>query len=291
MYIEKKKLYLFISTGESKGFFTLREQTSGIEVRGWDKQQATKSYHIKTLSKDYTKALKLAKEFAATSDLELRADDEPPAELREIERRTPEQMQKMREAQEARNREHREKKKAEQQDRINKAMDGFGLDSPLSFGKYRGREEYTLRRIILRDRSYLQYILDQNKPESGSSLPFPEPTSAYQAQVNWIFSNVVFEDKPESEFIGTVDETIGFEGQCIRVEYDSVQVNQFHSVGMYHYTLESKAGNLVQISYSGNKWRMDEGESFSFSAVVKKHSLRRGQKLTELKRLKQIQPA
>lgn len=92
-----------------------------------------------------------------------------------------------------------------------------------------------------------------------------------------------------SNFLGEVDETITFVGLCEKVTYQSVQVNAYHSVGMLSYRVVNESGDCVEFSYSGDKWEMEEGQTYSFSATVKRHKTYRTKKTTELKKISKVQ--
>ncbi|CAH7138608.1 conserved hypothetical protein [Vibrio chagasii] len=284
MFTAEKDLYYFISQGENSVMYTLRIYTQGHRYIGREKHIENRSFHIKNLSEDLTKAKAKAVEYIESEgeNLELKVDEDKFHEKRQANRRTPEQIaaQKAEAAQKQKEREEKRQKDADE--RVSKAMDGFGLNSPLSFGKYKNNEKYTLERLIRTDRDYLEFILKNNQPQNGASLPFPNPLNGFEAQVNWIYENVTFGEEKVSNFVGTKGEQIQFTGTVTKIDGDYVQANAYRSVYMTQYTLVDDEGNKVILSYSGDKWEMEDDTRYTFTATVKSHYEKHNKKTTYL---------
>ncbi|HAS8541314.1 TPA: hypothetical protein I7730_16140 [Vibrio vulnificus] len=290
MFNIDKNLYYFISQGENSVMYTLRIHTQGHRYIGGEKVVENRSYHIKNLSEDLTKAKAKAVEYIESEgeDLALKVNEENLRNKRQANRRTPEQIAADKAEAAQKQKEREEKRQQEADERVSEAMEGFGLNSPLSFGKYKDNENYPLERLIRTERDYLEFILKNNQPENGASLPFPNPQNGFQAQVNWIYENVTFGEEKESNFVGVKGEQIQFTGTVTKIDSDYKQVNDYHSVCMTQYTLVDDEGNKVIVSYSGSKWEMEDDTRYTFTATVKSHYEKHNKKTTYLAKAKNI---
>lgn len=250
---------LFITTGETSAMYTLREDYEHFNADGtvdiW-------SFHHRNLSTDYDKAVVKAKEFAEHYAMPLRANSE--SEMREITRRTSEEVQAEREAEQI----AVDARKAEWKAKIEKEQDELIAEGKIPFGKFKG---WLIKECPF---GYASWLADSVADfEDGSVIKN--------------FAELIISDHKDRILPKPVKKKItGEVGE--RLEFTATVTRQNSFDGMYGTTFFTTlvTKDRVCLIVKSGSFYPEVGEKLKFKATVKSHDDYKGQAQTVIQRVK-----
>lgn len=249
-------LYLFISTGDKCGFYTLREM---VRVVTRDGSYLTDRF-IKTLSTDSAKADTLASEFSEYLGLPLNGNAS--FDLEEIKRRKSEEVERERQERERQEREVMAKREEEFQRIVGEAC--------FVNGKYCGQ---TATEVAEKDIGYIQWLADQ----WSENLCRSKMTANVFIAHEWILENPI----ADSEFVGEEGQQITLE---LKFEKSYWADGRFPTLRHVCYS----GTNVVMFCSTAKGFKeLNPGDRFTVNALVEKHYTKwDGKRMTILKKPK-----
>ena len=256
--------FYYIRSGEKNMMYTLRHYL----VEGDRKLDS----YIKNLSTDKSKAMALAKSIADVEGEPLL--DVALTKLFDIERRSPEEIERERREREAKKEADNTELERNRQHNKELAENAFPT---FFFGKHQGK---TCEMVLELDPEYTSWVC---------SCEFSDPYSTQQFFL--IKAKEYFDaklaDLKQSEHQGAIGDKIDIEITCTKATGFSSDFG-WTSTWINRYLCMDDNRNVYLIDYSGDTWNMQEQQKYRITGKVKGHDEYRGVKQTILTRVKAV---